>query len=98
MSTERQARMVDAGWTITCERHIQIDMTTDHKSDKRTCTWRAVKGVNEVVIRGKLGEEQAALIELYAAAKSIDPDLRQLATDAGSGAWVFDLSQVDKSR
>ena len=97
MHNDRRARLIDAGWTIVRQRHIGIDITGKEKGDDRYCTWRAAKGDDEVVVRAMLGDDQTALIELYAAAKAIDPELRQIAVDAGSGAYVFDLGDADPS-
>ena len=47
------------------------------------------------MVRSKLGEEAVALRYLYDMAKTIDPDLQQISLDAGSGGWVFDLTQVE---
>lgn len=95
MSTEFRSRLADAGWILTCERYIEIDLRGESKQDQRRCTWRAVKGADEVVVIGKFGHEHAALAELYAQAKSIDPDLQQIALQAGSGAWIIDLTSVE---
>jgi hypothetical protein len=47
----------------------------------------------ELVVKAKLGQDANALRYLYDVAKTIDPDLQQLAMESGSGGWVFDLSQ-----
>ncbi len=94
MSTEFRSRLADAGWMLTCERHIEIDLRGETRQDHRHCTWRAVKGADEVVVIGRFGHEHAALAELYNQAKSIDPDLQQIAMQAGSGAWIIDLTNV----
>jgi hypothetical protein len=95
MTSERYNRLVDAGWSVTCERYIGIDLSGPNRTDDRFCTWRASKGANQVVVKAKFGDDQSAIIELYNAAKVIDPDLRQIAANAGSGAWVFDLSKAN---
>lgn len=97
MSSETRSRLVDAGWSITCDRYVGIDLTGGAKREERFCTWRGAKGADEVVVKSKLGDDHAALRELYMAAKAIDPDLRQIAMEAGSGAWVFDLSQAESN-
>jgi len=93
MSSTRH-RLIEAGWSLTCERFIDIDPGSDNKG-QRYCTWRAKKGIEELVVRSKLGEESVALRYIYDMAKTIDPDLQQIAMDAGSGGWVFDLTQAD---
>src|SRR5262245_61273254 len=95
MASETRSRMEDAGWTLACERYIEIDSRGDVRHEQRFCTWRATKGTDEVVVKAKLGHDQHALLDLYKAAKAIDPDLQQVATDAGSGAWIIDLSEVE---
>lgn len=95
MSTTR-LRLIEAGWSLTCERFIDIDPNSDGKG-QRYCTWRAKKGIEELVVRSKLGEENVALRYLYDMAKTIDPDVQQIAMEAGSGGWVFDLTQADAS-
>ena len=94
MSTETRGRLLDAGWTIQCERRIEVNLLGESKSVERVATWRAVKGTDEIVVQAGLGQDAAAFLELYKAAKSIDPDLQQIAMDAGSGAWVIDLSEA----
>jgi hypothetical protein len=88
-----QTRLKYAGWTLHCQRFI--DLTSDQAGTPgaRTCTWRAVKGEQELVVKAKLGQDTDALRYLYDVAKTIDPDLQQIAMDSGSGGWVFDLSQ-----
>lgn len=85
-------RLIEAGWVLTCERFVDLAAGGD---EQRRSTWRATKGIDELVVRCKLGDEEAALRYLYDTAKSMDPDLQQLAMEAGSGGWVFDLSQTD---
>lgn len=87
-------RLIEAGWKVTCERFVDIGSGDDGKGH-RHCTYRATKGVEEIVVRGKLSEEPVALRYLYDLVKTIDPDLQQLSLDAGSGGWVFDLSQTE---
>ena len=90
-----QTRLNEAGWTVNCQRFIDLDSENTGEPGPRTCTWRAVKGNQELVVKAKLGEEQTALRYLYDVAKSVDPDLQQIAMESGSGGWVFDLSQVE---
>jgi hypothetical protein len=94
MESETHGRLQDAGWTIHCERSIEVDLAGEARSVQRYCTWRATKGDDQIVVRARLGREDTALLELYQEAKSIDPDLQQIAMLAGSGAWVIDLGQA----
>ena len=94
MKSETHGRLEDAGWTIHFERSIEVDISGEGKTAHRYCTLRATKGDDQVVVRAKLGREETALLELYQEAKSIDPDLQQIAMLAGSGEWVIDLSQA----
>ena len=87
-------RLEESGWSLTCERLIDIGTDDDGKG-RRSCTWRATKGIEQLVVRSKLGEEQVALRYLYDMAKTIDPDLQQIAMESGSGGWVFDLDQAE---
>ena len=87
-------RLEESGWSLTCERFIDIVAGDDGKG-QRHCTWRATKGIEQLVVRSKLGEEQVALRYLYDMAKTIDPDLQQIAMESGSGGWVFDLDQAE---
>ena len=87
-------RLGESGWSLTCERFIDIDAGDDGKG-QRHCTWRATKGIEQLVVRSTLGEEQVALRYLYDMAKTIDPDLQQIAMESGSGGWVFDLDQAE---
>ena len=93
MSTTR-SRLIDAGWSLVCERYVDLG-SGDGAQLQRHCTWRAAKGVDEFVVRSQIGDEEVALRYLYDMAKTIDPDLQQLAMEAGSGGWVFDLSQTE---
>ena len=88
-----QARLKDAGWTLHCQRFIDLNSDETGAPGVRTCTWRAVKGELELVVKAKLGQDIEALRYLYDVAKTIDPDLQQVAMESGSGGWVFDLSQ-----
>ena len=90
-----QARLKDAGWTLNCQRFIDLIPDQTGGPGARTCTWRAVKGEMELVVKAKLGQDNEALRYLYDVAKTIDPDLQQIAMDSGSGGWVFDLSPGD---
>lgn len=90
-----QTRLKYAGWTLHCERFIDLNADPAGAPGSRTCTWRAVKGEMELVVRAKLGQDSEALRYLYDVAKTIDPDLQQIAMESGSGGWVFDLSQVE---
>lgn len=90
-----QTRLSEAGWTLSCQRFIDLDSDPGGTPGARTCTWKAVKGDQELVVKAKLGEESTALRYLYDMAKTVDPDLQQIAMEAGSGGWVFDLSQVE---
>jgi hypothetical protein len=90
-----QARLKDAGWTLYCQRFIDLNPDPAGTPGARTCTWRAVKGDLELVVKAKLGQDAEALRYLYDLAKTIDPDLQQIAMDSGSGGWVFDLSQAE---
>ena len=83
MAYDTRTRLADAGWTLACERHIEIDTRGDARQEQRYCTWRATKATHEIVVQAKWGYDQPALLELYKAAKGIDPDLQQLATEAG---------------
>lgn len=94
MKSETRARLLDAGWTIHCERSIEVDIAGEARSVQRYCTLRANKGDDQILVRARLGREESALSELYQEAKAIDPDLQQIATLAGSGEWVIDLSQA----
>jgi hypothetical protein len=94
MKSETHGRLQDAGWTIHFERSIEVDMAGEAKTALRFCTLKATKGDDQIVVRAKLGREDAAILELYQEAKSIDPDLQQIAMLAGSGEWVIDLSQA----
>ena len=89
-----RSRLVESGWSLSCERFIDIGAGDDGKG-QRHCTWRATKGIEQLVVRSKLGEEQVALRYLYDMAKTIDPDLQQIAMESGSGGWVFDLDQAE---
>jgi hypothetical protein len=88
-----QARLKDAGWSLHCQRFIDLNPDPTGAPGARTCTWRAVKGDLELVVKAKLGQDNEALRYLYDVAKTIDPDLQQIAMESGSGGWVFDLSQ-----
>lgn len=90
-----QTRLKDAGWTLSCQRFIDLDASQADSPGCRTCTWRAVKGEQELIVRARLGDDIEALRYLYDVAKTIDPDLQQIAMESGSGGWVFDLSQSD---
>jgi hypothetical protein len=94
MESETRARLVDAGWTIHCERSIEVDIAGEARSVQRICTLRATKGDDQILVRARLGREDSALAELYQEAKAIDSDLQQIAMLAGSGEWVIDLSQA----
>jgi len=93
--TTLQTRLNDAGWTLHCQRYIDLVAGEDDGPQARTCTWKAVKGEQELVVRSQLGKEGDALRYLYDVAKTIDPDLQQIAMESGSGGWVFDLSKED---
>ena len=95
MANDMRTRMVDAGWTLVCERHIEIDTRGDARQEQRYCVWRATKGTHEILVKSKWGYDQPALQDLYKAAKAIDPDLLQAATAAGSGAWIIDPKELD---
>jgi hypothetical protein len=95
MSSDTRTRLVDAGWTLTCERHIEIDTRGDCRHEQRYFTWRATKGTFEVVVQSNWGHDQPALVDLYKAAKAIDPDLQRLAMEAGSGAWIIDPKELE---
>jgi hypothetical protein len=88
-----QARLKEAGWTLNCQRFIDLYSDQTGTLGARTCTWRAVKGELELIVKAKLGQDAEALRYLYDVAKTIDPDLQQIAMESGSGGWVFDLSQ-----
>ena len=88
-----QARFKDAGWALHCQRFIDLNSDQTGTPGARTCTWRAVKGDLELVVKAKLGQDTEALRYLYDVAKTVDPDLQQIAMESGSGGWVFDLSQ-----
>ena len=88
-----QDRLNEAGWSLTCERFV--DLTDPEAGQQRFCTWRAEKGIDQIMVKCRLGDEQTALRYLYDVAKTFDADLQQLAMEAGSGGWVFDLSQTD---
>ena len=90
-----QARLKDAGWTLSCQRFIDLSSDQPGVPGTRTCTWRAVKGDLELVVKAKLGQDSEALRYLYDVAKTIDPDLHQISMESGSGGWVFDLSQAE---
>lgn len=94
MKSESYGRLEDAGWTIHFERSIEVDISGESKAAQRYCTLRATKGDDQIVVRARLGREDAAVMELYQEAKAIDPDLQQIAMLAGSGEWVIDLSQA----
>jgi hypothetical protein len=94
MNSEYHSRLLDCGWTIHCERAIEVDIAGDGKTVQRYSTLRATKGDDQIVVRARLGREETALLELYQEAKALDPDLQQVAMLAGSGEWVIDLSQV----
>jgi hypothetical protein len=91
--SQLQTRLKHAGWTLNCQRFIDLGSDQAGTPGPRTCTWRAVKGEMELVVKAKLGQDANALRYLYDVAKTIDPDLQQLAMESGSGGWVFDLSQ-----
>ena len=88
-----QTRLNAAGWTLSCQRFIDLDSGETGTPGARTCTWRAVKGEQELIVKARLGEDNEALRYLYDVAKTIDPDLHQIAMESGSGGWVFDLSR-----
>lgn len=94
MNSEYNARLLDAGWTIHCERSIEVDIAGDARSVQRYSSLRATKGDDQIVVRARLGSEDTAILELYQEAKALDPDLQQIASLAGSGAWVIDLNQA----
>ena len=94
MAYDPRARMADAGWSLICERHIEIDTRGDSREEQRYCTWRATKGTHTIVVQCKWGYDQPTLLDLYRAAKAIDPDLQQAATEAGSGAWIIDPQEL----
>lgn len=93
--SDLQARLINSGWSLVCERFANIEPSPDAAGPKRSCTWTATKGIERVVVQGELGQEQIALRYLYDMIKSRDPDLQQVALEAGSGGWVFDLSDVE---
>jgi hypothetical protein len=95
MTTDMRTRLVDVGWTLACEKHIEIDTRGPARQEQHYCLWRATKGMHEVVVRARW-DDQHALAELYKAAKAIDPDLRQRAIEAGSGAWIIDPNELEK--
>jgi hypothetical protein len=95
MPAETHTRLVDVGWTLTCEKHIEIDTRGAARHEHRYCLWRATKGVHEIVIRAKW-DDTHALAELYKTAKTIDPDLQQRAIEAGSGAWIIDRQELER--
>ena len=92
--SDMQSRLTNAGWSLVCERFADIEPSED-STGKRQCTWTATKGIERVVVKGALGQEQVALRYLYDMIKSQDPDLQQVAMEAGSGGWVFDLSDTE---
>lgn len=94
MSSELHSRLLEAGWTIHTERSIEIDIAGESKTVERYCLMTGTKQDDQIKVRALLGREDSALRELYREAKSIDPDLQQVATLAGSGEWVIDLSQM----
>ena len=95
MPTDSRTRLVDAGWTLVCERHIEIDTRGPSRHEQRHCVWRATKGMHEIVVRAKW-DDPHALADLYKAAKAIDPDLQQRAIEAGSGAWIIDPQELER--
>lgn len=89
-------RLTEAGWTVKCQRFVDIETSADvDGSVERTCTWRAIKGIDELVVKARLNDQQTALRYLYDLAKSVDPDLQQIAMESGSGGWVFDLTDAE---
>lgn len=95
MASDIRTRLIDAGWTVACDRRIEIDTRGDSPQEVRYCIWRGKKGTLDVSVKAKWGYDQPALQDLYKAAKSIDPDLQQLARQAGSGAWVIDPQALE---
>jgi hypothetical protein len=93
MTRDLRSRLVDAGWSITIERHVEIDLRGDADGGERYSTLRASKGGDEVVVRVGIGREPDAFRELYREVKALDPVVQQIAQQDGSGAWVFDLSK-----
>jgi hypothetical protein len=83
------------GWTLACEKHIEIDTRGPSRHEQRYSIWRATKGVHEIVVKAKW-DDAHALAELYKAAKAIDPDLHQRAIEAGSGAWIIDPKELER--
>jgi len=95
MPAEMHTRLVDAGWTLECEKHIEIDVRSGPRLEQRYCVWRATKGIHQIVVRAKW-DDAHALSDLYKAAKGVDPDLQQRAIEAGSGAWIIDPKELER--
>ncbi len=93
--SEIQTRLINSGWSLICERFADIEPSPEGTEPKRSCTWTATKGIERVVVKGELGQEQVALRYLYDMIKTRDAELQQIAMEAGSGGWVFDLSDVE---
>jgi hypothetical protein len=69
--SQLQTRLKHAGWTLNCQRFIDLGSDQAGTPGPRTCTWRAVKGEMELVVKAKLGQDANALRYLYDVAKAV---------------------------